>query len=262
MDILLDGSASQNRQQEKLATQAYILVESLTRCAIPVRVMAFCSVSGCTVLRVLREYDKPEENERVFDYVSAGWNRDGLALRAAAWLMRRAQSQNRLLLILSDASPNDDQRIPIGALPLGGYSYSGKRGVDDTAAEAGQLELNAFEPVIFYRQRRRAARRPKNIRPGHGAHPVGGLVCRRREPPPLPPAPSDMKKADPLPSCRGSAFIHRVSPPTMAGGLAPVRKYLRRENDQLFSDSFLAARFLPYTQQATTYATAHVTPMM
>ena len=125
-------------------------VESLTRCAIPVRVMAFCSVSGCTVLRVLREYDRPEENERVFDYVSAGWNRDGLALRAAAWLMRRAQSQNRLLLILSDASPNDDQRIPIGALPLGGYSYSGKRGVDDTAAEAGQLRRQGIRPVCIF----------------------------------------------------------------------------------------------------------------
>ena len=150
VDILLDGSASQSRQQEKLASQAYILVESLTRCAIPVRVMAFCSVSGCTVLRVLREYDRPEENERVFDYVSAGWNRDGLARRAAAWLMRRAQSQNRLLLILSDASPNDDQRIPIGALPLGGYSYSGKRGVDDTAAEAGQLRRQGIRPVCIF----------------------------------------------------------------------------------------------------------------
>lgn len=54
--------------------------------------------------------------------------------------MRRGRSSpNRLLLILSDASPNDDQRIPIGALPLGGYNYSGKRGVDDTAAEAAIL---------------------------------------------------------------------------------------------------------------------------
>ena len=61
VDILLDGSASQNRQQEKLAAQAYIIVESLSRCRIPVRVTAFCSVSGCTVLRILRDYDKPEE---------------------------------------------------------------------------------------------------------------------------------------------------------------------------------------------------------
>lgn len=150
VDILLDGSASQNRQQEKLATQAYILVESLSRCRIPVRVTAFCSVSGCTVLRILRDYDKPEENERVFDYVAAGWNRDGLALRAMAWLMGKAVSQNRLLLVLSDASPNDDQRIPVGALPLGGYSYSGKRGIDDTAAETGLLRRKGILPVCIF----------------------------------------------------------------------------------------------------------------
>lgn len=150
VDILLDGSASQNRQQEKLATQAYIIVESLSRCRIPVRVTAFCSVSGCTVLRILRDYDKPEENDRVFDYVAAGWNRDGLALRAMAWLMRKAVSQNRLLLVLSDASPNDDQRIPVGALPLGGYSYSGKRGVDDTAQETGILRRRGIRPVCIF----------------------------------------------------------------------------------------------------------------
>ena len=150
VDILLDGSASQNRQQEKLAAQAYIIVESLSRCRIPVRVTAFCSVSGCTVLRILRDYDKPEENDRVFDYVAAGWNRDGLALRAMAWLMRKAVSQNRLLLVLSDASPNDDQRIPVGALPLGGYSYSGKRGVDDTAQETGILRRRGIRPVCIF----------------------------------------------------------------------------------------------------------------
>lgn len=128
VDILLDGSASQNRQQEKLAARLYHRGEPFSRCRIPVRVTAFCSVSGCTVLRILRDYDKPEENDRVFDYVAAGWNRDGLALRAMAWLMRKAVSQNRLLLVLSDASPNDDQRIPVGALPLGGYSYRRQAG--------------------------------------------------------------------------------------------------------------------------------------
>ena len=57
---------------------------------------------------------------------------------------------NRLLLILSDASPNDDQRIPIGALPLGGYNYSGKRGVDDTAAEAAILRRQGIRPVCIF----------------------------------------------------------------------------------------------------------------
>ena len=147
VDILLDGSASQNQQQEKLAAQAYIIVESLTRCHIPVRVTAFCSVSGCTVLRILRDYDHPEQNDRVMDYVSAGWNRDGLALRAMGRLMRQTAGEKRLLLVLSDASPNDDQRIPGG---LGGHAYTGKRGVDDTAAEAADLRLHGVTPVCLF----------------------------------------------------------------------------------------------------------------
>ena len=150
VDILLDGSASQNLQQEKLATQAYLIAESLTRCHIPVRVSFFCSVSGCTVLRILRDFGHPEENDACFDYTAAGWNRDGLALRAMGWLMRRSTVENRLLLLLSDASPNDDQRIPVGALPLGGHSYSGKRGVEDAAGEAAALRRQSIRPVCIF----------------------------------------------------------------------------------------------------------------
>lgn len=150
VDILLDGSASQNQQQEKLSTQAYLIAESLERCRIPVRVTAFCSVSGCTVLRILREYDQRGKNDAIFDYVAAGWNRDGLALRAMGWLLRGGHADHRLLIVLSDASPNDDQRIPIGALPVGGYVYSGKRGVEDTAAEAGILRRRGITPVCVF----------------------------------------------------------------------------------------------------------------
>ena len=150
VDILLDASASQNLQQEKLAAQAYLIAESLTQCHIPVRVSFFCSVSGCTVLRILRDFGHPEENDACFDYTAAGWNRDGLALRAMGWLMRRSTVENRLLLLLSDASPNDDQRIPMGALPLGGYSYSGKRGVEDTAGEAAVLRRQGIRPVCIF----------------------------------------------------------------------------------------------------------------
>ena len=150
VDILLDGSASQNRQQEKLSTQAYLIAESLERCRIPVRVTEFCSVSGCTVLRILRDYDQRGRNDAIFDYVAAGWNRDGLALRAMGWLMRRSRSDHRLLIILSDASPNDDQRIPIGALPLGGHSYSGRRGVEDAAGETAVLRRQGIRPVCIF----------------------------------------------------------------------------------------------------------------
>ena len=150
VDILLDGSASQNQQQEKLSTQAYILSESLTRCGIPVRVTAFCSVSGCTVLRVLWDYGQ-RSGDGVFDYVAAGWNRDGLALRAMNWLLRRQPLGDRsLLLVLSDASPNDDQPIPLPGLPVGGHGYTGERGIADTAAEAARLRLQGVTPVCIF----------------------------------------------------------------------------------------------------------------
>ena len=104
VDILLDASASQNQQQEKLSTQAYLIAAALTRCQIPVRVSSFCSVSGCTVIRIFRDYQEAGKNDAIFDYVSAGWNRDGLALRAMDWLMEREQSDHRLLILLSCAS--------------------------------------------------------------------------------------------------------------------------------------------------------------
>ena len=148
VDILLDASASQNQQQEKLSTQAYLIAESLTRCQIPVRVTSFCSVSGCTVLRILRDYNESGNNDAIFDYVSAGWNRDGLALRAMGWLMDRSPCDHRLFILLSDANPNDDQKIPAaGHFPK---DYSGKAGVQDTADEAALLRRRGMAPVCVF----------------------------------------------------------------------------------------------------------------
>ena len=150
VDILLDGSASQNQQQEKLSTQAYLIAAALTRCQIPVRVSSFCSVSGCTVLRVFRDYQETGKNDAVFDYVSAGWNRDGLALRAMGWLMERSQTDNRLLILLSDANPNDDQKIPGNGFLPGGRDYGGKLGIQDTADEVGLLRKRGLFPVCIF----------------------------------------------------------------------------------------------------------------
>lgn len=72
VDILLDGSASQREQQAKVATQGFIIAESLTRCNIPVRVSAFSSVSGCTVMQVLRDYHDTFRNKDILAF-SGGW---------------------------------------------------------------------------------------------------------------------------------------------------------------------------------------------
>lgn len=151
VDLLLDGSASQNGQQENLAAQAYLIAASLGRCQIPVRVSSFCSVSGCTVLRIYRDYQDKGTDERIFDYVAAGWNRDGLALRTMGWLLDQNKEEGRrLLLVLSDASPNDDQKIPSNSLFHGNRDYSGVLGVKDAAREAAVLRKKGIEVVCIF----------------------------------------------------------------------------------------------------------------
>ena len=66
VDILLDASTSQSGRQERVATQAFIIAQALTQCAIPCRVMSFCSMTGYTILRVFRDYTAPRDNGRIF----------------------------------------------------------------------------------------------------------------------------------------------------------------------------------------------------
>ena len=61
VDLLLDASASRLHCQEVIAAQGSILAESLANCGIPVRVSAFSSLRGYTVLRVLKDFADKEE---------------------------------------------------------------------------------------------------------------------------------------------------------------------------------------------------------
>ena len=106
------ASASRQRNAEVIAAQGRILAESLVRCHIPVRVLAFCSLRGVTVLRILKEW-KESSCARILDYYAGGWNRDGLAIRTAdALRIREDHHARRLLLVLTDASPNDSAKLP------------------------------------------------------------------------------------------------------------------------------------------------------
>lgn len=137
VDVLLDGSASQLQRQESVAAQAYILAESLTRCGVPVRVYSFCTVNECTVLRIYRDYNEDKRNDAVFDYAAAGFNRDGLALRAAGYMLSGTPYERRLLITLSDCSPNDVKKISDnGGRPR---EYQGEAGVLDSASEVEKL---------------------------------------------------------------------------------------------------------------------------
>ena len=147
VDILLDASASQMRRQETVASQGYMIAESLSRCGIPVRVSSFCSVNSYTVVHLFRDYHETQKNGDILNYFSAGFNRDGLALRAASHLMQQSDGKDRFLIVLSDSQPNDMHPLPAGGgLPL--YrDYSDAAAVRDTA-EAVRSIRNSGIPVL------------------------------------------------------------------------------------------------------------------
>lgn len=76
-----------------------------------------------------------------------GWNRDGLALRGARVLMGDLTDAKKILVMLTDASPNDDHPLYTGKGALSQHEYRDERAVDDTAAEAASLRRDGVRIV-------------------------------------------------------------------------------------------------------------------
>ncbi len=155
VDLLLDGSASRMHCQETIATQGFILAESLRQCGVPVRVTSFCSLRGYTVLRILKDFE--DRNQKIFHYFASGWNRDGLALRAAGELMKYAPEGRHLLLLLTDASPNDSHRFPSGEGKPFGQEYAEQAAVKDTAQEVRALQRRGIRVAAVFMGTNRSA---------------------------------------------------------------------------------------------------------
>lgn len=136
VDLLLDASNSQLKRQEIVSAQGYMIAESLTRCWIPVRVSSFCSLSGYTVVTRYRDYFETDKNDQIFNYFTAGCNRDGLAVRAICKEMETAPCDHKILILLSDAKPNDVIQMNLNGRRM---DYTGDSGVLNTAAEVRSL---------------------------------------------------------------------------------------------------------------------------
>jgi hypothetical protein len=135
VDILLDASASQHERQETIAAEGYIIAESFTQCQIPVRVYSFSSLRNYTVINLYRDYDEPDNNNKIFNYKTTGCNRDGLAIRTALYMMEGSGFYNKILIVLSDCKPNDAQSIPDTGIKQEQTKYAGVTGIFDTAFE-------------------------------------------------------------------------------------------------------------------------------
>ncbi len=119
VDLLLDASQSRMNWQEVLSCEAYIIAKSLEKARIPVRVCAFRSLRGYTAVEVLKDY-ADRGCEGVTRYFAAGWNRDALALETMGRLDggEIAHGKQRLLLVLTDASPNDSTPLAAQGMRL------------------------------------------------------------------------------------------------------------------------------------------------
>lgn len=143
VDILLDASSSRDNWQEVIASQGYILAESLTGCGIPVQVSSFMSIRDYTVLRIFCSYHQTAQNRKIFQYTAGGNNRDGLALRGISHLMETSPAPEKILIVLTDASPNDDFRAGEGSR-FKNREYADELAVQDTAKEVRALRMQGI----------------------------------------------------------------------------------------------------------------------
>ncbi len=155
VDILLDASQSRMNIQELIATEAYIIAKGFGAAHIPVRVLAFRSLRGYTAITVLKGY-KDTDCSSVFWYFAGGWNRDGLCLKTVDYLLEDEKKNNgdknkRILLVLTDASPNDSTPIPPSDGGFMKHEYEGAEAVADTAAAVKKLrEDDIRTSAVFY----------------------------------------------------------------------------------------------------------------
>ena len=149
VDILIDASSSRKNSQEQIAAQAYILAKSLDLCGIPLQVYSYCSIRGYTVLRLFQSDGENRKAEEVFSYVAAGNNRDGLALRGAGHLMAQSEQEKKLLLVLTDGSPQDDQIAAEGAF-YKNREYTDQIAVEDTTEQVQQLKRRNIQVVGIF----------------------------------------------------------------------------------------------------------------
>ena len=148
MDLLLDASTSQLHRQETVAAQGYMIAQSLTNCGIPVRMYSFCSLNGYTIMNLYRDYQETDRNRKIFDYFTAGANRDGLAIRLAAGMMKDNHAEHRILIVLSDCKPNDVIKVRTST---GQYKdYAASLGVEDTAAEVHKARMSGITVLCVF----------------------------------------------------------------------------------------------------------------
>ena len=149
--LLLDASMSRLYSQEKIAAEAYVIASSLEWIHIPLEILSYRTIRGFTVIEKLKE--SVEKNpESVLGYTAGGWNRDSLAFRTVGRMVREEdpnRTQSHILLILTDASPNDSMPIASGGL-RGGKEYEGELSVREARKAVSALREDGIRTSAIF----------------------------------------------------------------------------------------------------------------
>ena len=134
VELLIDASGSQQKRQNYVALQSFVVSNALSKAGIPHRAMSFCTFWDYTILHKFRDYDEKESADwNLFEFRGSANNRDGLAIRMATESLLKREEPNKVLIVLSDGRPNDQNvnRPNAPEMPL----YRGDYAVNDTAIE-------------------------------------------------------------------------------------------------------------------------------
>lgn len=140
--LLLDASASRMQMQEQLAAEAWILAEALKNCHVPAAVWNFRSLRGYTVLEKMKDFSE-RDCAHLFHFYAAGWNRDGLGLRLAAEELLHGDRKH-ILIVLTDASPDDSTRLSSCEKYPFGAAYEGRPAVADAADAIAEMRAQGI----------------------------------------------------------------------------------------------------------------------
>ena len=137
--LVLDASMSRMNVQEIIASEAYIMAESLEKIHIPVPVLE-------------RLKNTQEKNcGRIFRFFSGGWNRDGLAFRALLSLLDAERGEKeQLLIVLTDACPNDDMPALMDPSGRALKEYEGVTAVSDTEKAVHDLRKAGIRTAAVF----------------------------------------------------------------------------------------------------------------
>lgn len=140
IDLLLDGSASQIKRAKLVANQAYIIEKAMDKLNIPIRVMSYSTLRDYTVFNLYRDYEEKANNEKIYNFMASGSNRDGLAYKVIHQIIdSKDPTTKNILIILSDGKPND-LRSNINTVKLYDKDqYVDENAVEDTGKEVRNL---------------------------------------------------------------------------------------------------------------------------